>query len=178
MTTQVLSTLSPNEVLKAAFNDTTQAFRAEVNATIAGGVEVILDSTNDSVTIGDESGNKAQCGTVNSKGVLYVAPENTPSTPVYVVQTSTSSTAIKSVSASASSTSIVSSSATRIGLLIYNDSSFDMYLAFSGTASTSLYTVKIMAGGYYEVPAPFYSGNISAVWTGATGAAMVTEVFA
>jgi hypothetical protein len=52
-----------------------------------------------------------------------------------------------------------------------------MYVAFAATASTSLYTVKIPAMSFFEMPTtPIYTGVISALWDVATGAARITEL--
>jgi len=51
-----------------------------------------------------------------------------------------------------------------------------MYLALAATASTSLYTIQIAIGGYYELPV-YYTGAMSAIWNNnSTGSALVTEL--
>lgn len=85
---------------------------------------------------------------------------------------------ITSVAGSTVSVSILAANQERKGVNIFNDSSSAMYLAFAATASTSAYTVKIPAGGLYEMPNPtIYLGNLSAVWDTATGNARVTELY-
>ena len=84
---------------------------------------------------------------------------------------------IISVAGSTSSVSILASNNARKGVNVYNDSSSAMYLAFSSTASTSTYTVKISSGGYYEMTDPVYVGALSAVWDTATGNARITELY-
>jgi hypothetical protein len=59
---------------------------------------------------------------------------------------------------------------------VFNDSTADLYVKFGATASATDFTVKIPAGGYYEVPAPVYDGLITGIWTSATGSARLTQV--
>lgn len=61
--------------------------------------------------------------------------------------------------------------------IVFNDSNVAMYIAFgAAAASTTNFTVKIAAGGYYEFPIPIYNGACTAIWDAtATGAARVTS---
>lgn len=60
---------------------------------------------------------------------------------------------------------------------IYNDSSADLYVKFGTAASPTDFTVKIPAGGYYEVPGTGpYGGIITGIWSAAVGNARCTEV--
>lgn len=79
------------------------------------------------------------------------------------------------VAASASSVTILAANTARYGATIWNDSSVVLYLLVgTGTASTTVCTVKIPADGYYEVPYG-YTGIISGIWPSATGSARVTQ---
>lgn len=42
--------------------------------------------------------------------------------------------------------------------------------------STSLYTVRIVPGGYYEFPQPVWPGRVDAIWDGTAGNAIITEL--
>lgn len=82
------------------------------------------------------------------------------------------------VAASASSVTILASESARLGATVFNDSTVDLYLDLSGgTATTSSYTVKVAAGGYFEVPFG-YTGAITGLWASATGNARVTQLTA
>jgi hypothetical protein len=86
-------------------------------------------------------------------------------------------TSVTSVSASASAVTILAASSSTKGIAVYNDSTVNMYLKMGASASTTSFTVKIPAGGYYESPAaPIYTGIYTALWDSATGAARVTQL--
>lgn len=80
-----------------------------------------------------------------------------------------------SVAASASNVTLLAANASRRGATIYNDSTVALHLKLGATASTSSFTIKLAADGYYEVPA-FYAGIIDGIWASATGNARVTEI--
>lgn len=61
--------------------------------------------------------------------------------------------------------------------MIHNDSTAILYVKFGTTATTSSYTVKMVADAYYEVPFG-YTGRIDGIWASANGAARVTEITA
>lgn len=79
------------------------------------------------------------------------------------------------VAASASAVALLAEHTARLNASIYNDSTADLYiLAGQGTVSASLFTVKLAAGGYWEVPQG-YVGPLSGLWSSATGNARITE---
>ena len=86
--------------------------------------------------------------------------------------------AVTQVSSSASSVTLKASNANRLGLTIQNDSTAVLYVKFGATASASSYTVKMVAGAYYEAPAPVYTGIVDGIWASATGNAYITELTA
>lgn len=82
---------------------------------------------------------------------------------------------VTSVADTASSTTLLAANASRLGASVYNDSTVALYLKCGTTASTSDFTVKIPADGYWEAPAG-YTGRIDGVWASdASGSARVTE---
>lgn len=85
---------------------------------------------------------------------------------------------LSQVNSSASSVTILAANANRIGALVFNTDANNLYLAFtSSAATTSAFTVKIAAGGYYEFPAPVYRGQVTGIWdVDGSGAAVVTEL--
>lgn len=101
---------------------------------------------------------------VNSKGATWTAPDKA------------SSSTLSNVSSSASNVTLQASNASRIGLLIFNDSTQAVLVKFGATASATSYTVKIAAGGYYEMPQPIYTGIVDGIWASANGSARMTEL--
>lgn len=93
-----------------------------------------------------------------------------------LVSQSVSSASLTSVAAAASSTSILASNSSRKGAKFYNDSTSDAYLAFAASATTSAFTVKMVAGSYYSMELPVYTGAISAIWDTANGSMRITEL--
>lgn len=85
---------------------------------------------------------------------------------------------VASVSASASTVTLFASQPNGVSArMLHNDSTATLYLKFGSAASTTDFTVKVPADGYYEVPGPGpYGGIITGVWSSATGAARCTEV--
>lgn len=94
---------------------------------------------------------------------------------------SPSTGAITSVNDAAADTTILASNANRKGATFFNDSTAVLYLALASvTASVTVYTVKIAAGGYYELPVNkggVYTGVVKGIWDAdASGAVRVTEL--
>lgn len=87
---------------------------------------------------------------------------------------------ITSVNDAAVDTTILASNASRKGATVSNDSTAILYLALSNvTASATVYSVQVPAGGYYALPmcdGGVYTGIIKGIWASdASGAARVTE---
>ena len=111
---------------------------------------------------------------INADGSLNVLGTISGAVTVSLITTTPT---LSSVGASATTVSLLSSNTSRKGVYIFNDSNSAMYVAFAATASTSLYTVKIPAMSFFEMPTtPIYTGTISALWDVATGAARITEL--
>lgn len=84
---------------------------------------------------------------------------------------------LANVNDSASSVTLQASNAARKGWTCFNDSDQALLVKFGATASATSFTVKIAAGGYYEMPRPIYTGVIDGIWAAdSTGAARVTEL--
>lgn len=80
------------------------------------------------------------------------------------------------VAASITNVTLLASSATRLGAAFYNDSSSAMYLKLGETSSTTSFTVKLVAGAYYEIPGPhIYSGIVDGIWDTAIGTCRITS---
>jgi hypothetical protein len=81
------------------------------------------------------------------------------------------------VASSASDVTILASNASRIGAMIMNDSTAVLYLLVgAGTSSVTNYSVKIAAGGYWELQPLLYTGILKGIWASANGYARVTEM--
>lgn len=88
---------------------------------------------------------------------------------------------ITSVNDVAVDATVLASNANRKGATFFNDSTATLYLAMANvTASTTVYSVQIPAGGFYELPVcqgGVYTGIIKGIWSSdASGAVRVTEL--
>jgi len=91
----------------------------------------------------------------------------------FEVQTAT----LTNVASSASNVTVVAANSSRRALIIVNDSTAILYLKFGATATTSSYSVKLIAGETYNSPiANVYTGIIDGIWASANGNARVTEL--
>jgi len=91
------------------------------------------------------------------------------------VTPSTSATATPtSVASSATSVSLLAANSSRKGSTIWNNSTANLYVEFGATASTTAFTARLGAGGYYEVPFT-YTGTVSGIWDAVNGSALVRE---
>jgi hypothetical protein len=85
-----------------------------------------------------------------------------------------------SVASSATDVSVLASNASRKGAAIYNDSTQVLNILLSNaTSSATVFTTKIAASGYYELPmcqnGTVYTGVIKGIWASANGNARITE---
>ena len=94
---------------------------------------------------------------------------------VTVAESTSGTSTPTTVAASTTSVTILTANSNRKGATIWNDSTATLYLEFGATATTSAFTAKLLAGGYYEVPFN-YTGVISGIWTAANGNALVREL--
>ena len=84
-----------------------------------------------------------------------------------------------SVAGSASAVALLASNTARKGAYIYNDSAATLYIGLfaHATLTTSVYTTQVPPGNLYEMPtSPVYTGEISGIWSSATGNARITEM--
>jgi hypothetical protein len=89
--------------------------------------------------------------------------------------------AITSVNDTNADATILASNANRKGAVFFNDSTALLYLALANvTASATVYTVQVPAGGHYELPVNqggVYTGVVKGIWASdASGAVRVTEL--
>lgn len=91
------------------------------------------------------------------------------------------SVSVTSVADTNASTALLAANENRKGASIYNDSTVTLYVLLSdGTASSSNYSVKLIADDFYELPVMqdgnVYKGRIAGIWASdASGAAKITE---
>ena len=83
---------------------------------------------------------------------------------------------LTSVASSVSSVTIAAANTARRMLLIYNDSTSVLYLAYAATATATAFTIKLPAASLYEMPSPVYTGIVTGIWSSANGSARVTEM--
>lgn len=82
-----------------------------------------------------------------------------------------------SVAAAVTSTTLLAANLLRKQAVFMNDSTANLFLDLAGgTASTASYSVKVPAGGYYEIPWPVYTGLVTGIWDAAAGSAQITEL--
>ena len=83
----------------------------------------------------------------------------------------------QNVNQNVASVTLRAANTSRKGLSIFNDTTANLYVSFSGAASTTNFKTKIAAGGYYEMaPEAIFTGQVLGIWDAAgAGAARVTE---
>jgi hypothetical protein len=87
------------------------------------------------------------------------------------------SSALSNVSGAVTSGTLLAANANRKGAVFMNDSTANLFLGLTSAAvSQTSYTVKILAGGYFELPWPVYTGQVNGIWDAATGAVRITEL--
>lgn len=128
----------------------------------------------DAVSVADSASNHGQIAdatypwrqaTVTATGSLKVAGE------------APASSSLTNVSAATSSTTLLSANAARKQAMVMNDSTANLYLGLTSSAvSVTSYTVKVAAGGFYEVPWPVWTGQVTGIWDAAAGTARITEL--
>ncbi len=98
---------------------------------------------------------------------------NAPSIPTAAANASTTATAT-SVSSSTTNVQLLALNVNRKGASFMNDSTANLLIEFGSTASRTAYTVKVPAGGYFEIPF-FYTGVIAGLWDAASGRVLIRE---
>ena len=87
------------------------------------------------------------------------------------------SAAVGAVTAAASNTTLAAANGNRKGLIIFNDSNKILYVKYGATATVDDWSYKILAGGYWEMPTPIYTGIIDGIWEAdVAGKARVTQL--
>jgi hypothetical protein len=91
--------------------------------------------------------------------------------------TQVSGSNVVQVPSAAANTELAAANGARRALAVMNDSTATLFLKLGTVADPAAsYTVKIPAGGYYELPQPIYTGQVDGTWSAANGNAYVTEL--
>ncbi len=104
-----------------------------------------------------------------------VLPEGASTEATLVRLTPAGSSTTGNVSGSTSSQTILPANASRKGFIVYNDSSATLYIKYGATASATSFTEKLYSNSSYSETR--YTGRVDGVWSTATGAARITELF-
>lgn len=84
---------------------------------------------------------------------------------------------VTEVASSIASVLLVDRRTGREGLTIFNDSTAALHVKFGSASALNSYTVKIAAGGFYEMPGEsVFTGPIYGIWAAVNGEALVTEL--
>jgi hypothetical protein len=113
--------------------------------------------------------------------VVLTAAQITTLTPLATVAANTTevrpaTATLSNLASSAASQQVLASTPTRRGAYFYNDSTTRCLIKLGTTASATSFTVPLVAGAYYELPVPAYSGRIDAIWDSANGNLRITEL--
>ena len=100
----------------------------------------------------------------------------TAPTPLSVLPPKAATASLTNVASSATSVAVLAANTNRKGLIVENDSTAILYLKFGATASTTSFTIKMVANTRWEMQDPIYTGQIDGIWATANGAARVTEL--
>jgi hypothetical protein len=100
-------------------------------------------------------------------------PLSNPSASVTVPSTSVAATAL--ITATLASQTLMAGNSKRATLTIFNDSTANLHIDFGKAVSLTDYAVKIMPGGYYELPSN-YIGIITGVWDAVNGVARIRDL--
>jgi hypothetical protein len=104
--------------------------------------------------------------------VVAVSPNNTVTTK----EIRSTATSLAGVFVSSSTTQVLASSGSRIGATLFNPSTtIPVFIAMGQSATTSLYSVKLGPGGYFEVPQNF-TGVVNGVVATGTQIIYVTDM--
>lgn len=153
----------------------TETTLAAINTKLPALGQAAMASSQPVVIANNQSAVPSNISQINAVTPLMGAgPTGTGSMRQTIANAATPTSA--NVAASITNVTLLASSATRMGAAFYNDSSSAMYLKLGATSSTTSFTVKLVAGAYYEIPGPHvYSGIVDGIWDTATGTCRITS---
>lgn len=97
--------------------------------------------------------------------------------PVEVAPAGTGSASLSALDSAATSAQLLAANQSRKGLILVNTDANAVYVKYGTTASATSFTVTIPSGGYWEMPAPIYTGRIDAIWAAdGSGSLYATEL--
>jgi hypothetical protein len=83
---------------------------------------------------------------------------------------------LSNIASSATVVTLLALNVARKGVMIFNDSTAQLYVAFAAAASLTNFSIKVAPGGTYVMdPYPIYAGIITGIWDGANGNARMSE---
>lgn len=130
----------------------------------------LLAGTNN---IGDVDILSIAAGDNNIGNVDIVTAPTLSINPIIATQAATTS-----LGATVAAQTVAALNANRLGLYVFNEvESGFMYLRYGANASAGSYSIRIAAGGFWEMPQPIFTGQITAAFSvSTTTSAKVTEV--
>jgi hypothetical protein len=130
----------------------------------------ILAGTNN---IGDVDILSIAAGDNNIGNVDIVTAPTLSINPIIATQATTTN-----LGATVAVQTVAALNANRLGLYVFNEvESGFMYLRYGANASAASYSIRISAGGFWEMPQPIFTGQITAAFSvSTTTSAKVTEV--
>lgn len=117
------------------------------------------------LTIGDGS-NPGRVVNVQPDGALEVASN------IATVS------ALANVASGTASVQLAAVNLNRRGLILVNDSTAVLYVAYGAAASSTSFTVKVAAGGLHFMDVPVFAGQVNGAWATANGFCRVTDLSA
>jgi hypothetical protein len=132
-----------------------------------------LNDINQSVTGQTTSLNNIDTNTAETNNILKDINQNITGSTLNVKKELGSSATIVSIPAQSGSTIFLSPNVNRKTVKIFNDSDDTLYIAEAASASTTLYTYKLVSQALLIIDDT--TGIISGIWDGTDGSAKVTE---
>lgn len=115
-----------------------------------------------------------ELGDIRAKAVAVV--DTTGTQLAGFDQSRPATAALTNVASVTTSVVLAAANAARRGLIIVNDSTKVLYVAFAATASATAFTYKLGGGATVELPLNGYTGVVSGIWATANGNARITEI--
>lgn len=162
-----MSQLDPGQITKRVFDPNNDRLRVDAAITAPDGTSILIDATTDSIKIGNTASGPFL--NINADGSINAVIEDAGA---FTTSTGTTST----VAASVSNGTLLSANTARKSFILYNDSSSAVYVKFGTTASSTDFTLKMIANSTFIGDLPVYLGRIDAIWVRATGNMRITEL--
>lgn len=122
-------------------------------------------------------------GTLSSPSITQFSDGTTPAQKAAVdaaggvaVSNRAANAALTNVASVLTSVVVLAANPARKTVIVYNDSTANLKIAFSALASATSFTLLLPPGVAYEPAITSYTGAISGIWDAANGFARVTEV--